>query len=158
MLRAHGVDLVLSGHDHIFERCEDNGVRYVVSGGGGAPLYRNVSPLPSTIKVEPTYHFIEATVTGRTVSLVAKRLDGSILDRACFGHTPGWDCNSKPEAAERPAPTAARDDSAAPSVTASRCGCREAGSSAPRGGAILLLLPFLWSLGARRASRGRGLI
>ena len=34
------VDLVLSGHDHNYQRFRaQNGVRYVVDGGGGAPLY-----------------------------------------------------------------------------------------------------------------------
>jgi hypothetical protein len=40
LLHAHKVDVVFSGHDHIYERGDANGIRYVVSGGGGAPLYR----------------------------------------------------------------------------------------------------------------------
>jgi hypothetical protein len=40
LFERHGVDLVLSGHDHNYQRFrEHNGVRYVVHGGGGAPLY-----------------------------------------------------------------------------------------------------------------------
>jgi predicted phosphodiesterase len=36
----HGVDLVFSGHDHHYARGEaDNGLSFVVAGGGGAPLY-----------------------------------------------------------------------------------------------------------------------
>jgi 3',5'-cyclic AMP phosphodiesterase CpdA len=36
----HGVDLVLSGHDHNYQRfAARRGVRYVVHGGGGARLY-----------------------------------------------------------------------------------------------------------------------
>ncbi len=33
-----GVDLVFSGHDHDYERSVVNGIPYIVSGGGGAPL------------------------------------------------------------------------------------------------------------------------
>jgi 3',5'-cyclic AMP phosphodiesterase CpdA len=40
LFQQHGVDLVLSGHDHNYQRfAEWHGVRYVVHGGGGAHLY-----------------------------------------------------------------------------------------------------------------------
>jgi 3',5'-cyclic AMP phosphodiesterase CpdA len=40
LFERFGVDLVLSGHDHNYQRfAEHRGVRYVVHGGGGAPLY-----------------------------------------------------------------------------------------------------------------------
>ena len=35
LFERYGVDLVLSGHDHVFERSTVNGVKYVVTGGGG---------------------------------------------------------------------------------------------------------------------------
>jgi predicted phosphodiesterase len=34
-----GIDLVLSGHDHIYERIEVGGVIYIVNGAGGKALY-----------------------------------------------------------------------------------------------------------------------
>ena len=39
LLEERGVALVLAGHNHCYERFEVNGITYVVSGGGGAPLY-----------------------------------------------------------------------------------------------------------------------
>jgi 3',5'-cyclic AMP phosphodiesterase CpdA len=40
LFQRYGVDLVLSGHDHNYQRfAEWHGVRYVVQGGGGAHLY-----------------------------------------------------------------------------------------------------------------------
>jgi 3',5'-cyclic AMP phosphodiesterase CpdA len=40
LFEKYGVDLVLSGHDHNYQRfAERNGVRYVVHGGGGQHLY-----------------------------------------------------------------------------------------------------------------------
>ena len=33
------VSFVFSGHDHLYQRGEVDGLKYVVSGGGGAPLY-----------------------------------------------------------------------------------------------------------------------
>jgi 3',5'-cyclic AMP phosphodiesterase CpdA len=47
LFQQHGVDLVLSGHDHNYQRfAEWHGVRYVVHGGGGAHLYP-VEPCPN---------------------------------------------------------------------------------------------------------------
>ncbi len=40
----YGVDVVFSGHDHYYEHgVSGNGIDYVISGGGGAPLY-DVNP------------------------------------------------------------------------------------------------------------------
>lgn len=38
--RSMGVDLVLSGHDHDYERIVRDGLNYVVDGAGGAKLYK----------------------------------------------------------------------------------------------------------------------
>lgn len=41
LFEEHGVDLVLAGHDHNYQRfAPRRGVTYVVTGAGGAPLYR----------------------------------------------------------------------------------------------------------------------
>jgi hypothetical protein len=38
LLEQYGVDAVFNGHDHDYERSTVNGIRYIVAGGGGAPL------------------------------------------------------------------------------------------------------------------------
>lgn len=35
----HGVALVMSGHQHLYNRSEKDGVLYVITGGGGAQLH-----------------------------------------------------------------------------------------------------------------------
>ena len=40
LLEEGGVDLVFSGHDHIYERSVHNGLNYITCGNGGAPLYQ----------------------------------------------------------------------------------------------------------------------
>lgn len=39
VLKAAGVQLVLNGHDHGFQRMKKDGITYIVTGGGGAGLY-----------------------------------------------------------------------------------------------------------------------
>ncbi len=39
LFEEKGVDLVVSGHDHNYQRIEVNDITYIVSGGAGAPLY-----------------------------------------------------------------------------------------------------------------------
>jgi len=38
LFEQYGVDAVFNGHDHDYERSTVNGIRYIVAGGGGAPL------------------------------------------------------------------------------------------------------------------------
>ena len=57
-------ELVVSGHDHDYERTESiNGTVHVVSGGGGARLYK-VDPGPHTAKALSTFQFLEVEVDG----------------------------------------------------------------------------------------------
>ncbi len=39
LFEKYQIDAVFTGHDHHYERSEVNGTCYIVSGGGGAPLY-----------------------------------------------------------------------------------------------------------------------
>jgi hypothetical protein len=46
--RALGMDAVLTGHDHVYERLEVDGIPYFVDGMGGSSLYRFGTPLPQS--------------------------------------------------------------------------------------------------------------
>lgn len=54
---ASGVRLVLMGHIHAFWVGEHRGVRYIISGGGGSPLY----PLPPGYHMQRFAHVLWAT-------------------------------------------------------------------------------------------------
>ena len=136
LLAQHKIDLVVSGHDHIYERGDAMGIRYVVSGGGGAPVYRDIKPLASTRKVEATHHFVEVTVTSDAVKLATKRSDGSLLEKCGFTKKAGWDCDvaaasvaPTDAAALRSTPASEAPSPSSSSSTSSRCGCRAVGRS-----------------------------
>jgi hypothetical protein len=93
LLRTHHVDLVLSGHDHIYERGSSEGLKYLVSGGGGAPLYRIDRLQPMSLKAEAAYHFIEISATPANMKIIARRVDGTVLDRCGFAKGEPWDCD-----------------------------------------------------------------
>ena len=77
LLAAHKVDLVFAGHDHIYERGDGGSLKYVVSGGGGAPLYAIAHDAPTTRKAEAAYHFVEVTRRRRRAAhRRPTRLDG----------------------------------------------------------------------------------
>ena len=70
------------GHDHNYQHYLKNGVHYVITGGGGAPLYDvDKPPRGITQKVISTEHFVSVSVTGKSAHIDAWGLDGSILDR-----------------------------------------------------------------------------
>ena len=132
LLRAHKVDLVISGHDHIYERGFADGLPYLVSGGGGAPVYRVKKAEPTSRRYESVRHFIEASVSPAAIQFVATRPDGSTIERCALRKGDGWDCDGakgeKEDAggAAGPSPTTATAPEPPPS--SSRCGCRTAGT------------------------------
>jgi hypothetical protein len=71
----HRVQLVLSGHDHDYERIRpQNGVQYIVTGGGGIGTY-SVGTSSFTAFSEEVIHFVYADV--RTDELVLHAIDAN---------------------------------------------------------------------------------
>lgn len=158
LLRAHKVDVVIAGHDHIYERGVSDGISYLVSGGGGAPLYRVKKPDVTSRRYESARHFIEASVTGVAIQFVATRADGSPIERCALRKNAGWDCDGDDKAGGGVA-AARAPSSSAPSApgSSSRCTCRAAGADGAAGGREPLWAALLGALAAvalrvRRAS------
>lgn len=60
LFERYGVDAVFNGHDHDYERFTVAGIRYIVTGGGGAPLRdqdRSHPDLALSEKYVKSYHF-----------------------------------------------------------------------------------------------------
>lgn len=64
---SHAKFLVISGHNHNYERYEHNGVMYIVTGGGGAtPYMPHRNPNDFYQGTGPTYHYCLVTMeTGK---------------------------------------------------------------------------------------------
>ncbi|MGH7328049.1 MAG: metallophosphoesterase family protein, partial [Polyangiaceae bacterium] len=148
IFKAHHIDLIVSGHDHVYERGESHGMAYLVSGGGGAPLYPIGDPLKSTRKGESSYHYIEAKIDGDTFSMTAKRIDGALLEACGFKKGSDWDCdspsvhgNATSSAASSTASSGGTKSSQNPddsttSDKSSKCGCKMPGTGESS--------PFAW--------------
>lgn len=89
LFRRARVDLVIAGHDHDYERGDDAGLRYLVSGGAGAPLYRRMHAGDNTRMFAGEHHYVTLDVERARVLLTARRLDGTLLDRVTLTHD-GW--------------------------------------------------------------------
>lgn len=87
---AHHADMVLSGHDHNYERTKPlrgeavqpspaQGTIYVVAGAAGAPLYES-GQNPFTEKSESVYNVVLLKLRAGSLELRAYREDGSLLD------------------------------------------------------------------------------
>ncbi len=79
IIEETGVDLVISGHGHAYERHESGGRTFLVIGGAGAPL----DPVVATstlICTESCHHWLEVTPQGGLLSCVVFRCDGSVAD------------------------------------------------------------------------------
>lgn len=81
LFRKHGVTLVFQGHDHLYYRTQRDGITYVVTGGGGAPLYGRVAALGPGDVYAKVHHFCVADVGPDRVTVTAYRRDLSQLDR-----------------------------------------------------------------------------
>jgi len=60
LFEKYGVQAVFSGHDHDYERSMYNGTYYIVSGGGGAPLYDSSRANAYSEFFAKVYHFCAA--------------------------------------------------------------------------------------------------
>ena len=94
-MRKAGVGLIFSGHDHAYERGESEGLKYIVTGGAGAPLYARKRVLNEARVFESTHHFVEVAVDGEAVTTTAHRASGGVLDKCGFRGRGGWSCGEE---------------------------------------------------------------
>ena len=81
LMEKYKITAVFNGHAHNYQHHLKNGIHYVVTGGGGAPLYDPDAPIPGvTLKVERTEHYVRIKVTGNQAKVEAIALDGRLLD------------------------------------------------------------------------------
>lgn len=149
LLKRHRVDLVVSGHDHIYERGTVDGLAYLVSGGGGAPTYPIESRVSGSKKAEPARHFVEVSVSRAALQLAATRADGSTIERCGLVKGAGWDCDGE---ASSPKPAGGE---VTPKPHPSRCGCTVVGHSGADGrvaAALVALVAVVIAVRRRRAA------
>ena len=85
LFESYGVQLVLSGHDHNYQRfAKRNGVTYVVHGGGGAGLYRPrgcPSSYPPRVRARFEHGFLSVSIGPDDVAVSTVDLRGRVTDR-----------------------------------------------------------------------------
>ena len=81
-----GVDLVLNGHDHNYQRfAAKGGVTYVVTGGGGNPTLYRLDPCPAgtprrVVGDDQHYHFVAIEGSPRALRIEAIAVGGHRID------------------------------------------------------------------------------
>lgn len=104
----HKVDLVLTGHEHQYERFRVGGVNYVVTGGGGGRLTRFFG-LHYSLKKATVHHFLHLSVTQDTLTMKAIDIDGREIEmleltKKRDGETPDAKVDNKPDKGQTPLP------------------------------------------------------
>jgi acid phosphatase type 7 len=81
MFEKYRVAAAFFGHDHNYQHYLKSGIHYVITGGGGAPLYDVSKPAEGiTVKAARTENFVSVSVAGKTAHFHALSIDGSSLD------------------------------------------------------------------------------
>ncbi len=81
IFETNGVDLVLNGHDHDYERNQEiSGVDYIVTGGGGRATYAKESNNPYSKVFVSENHFVGLKVYPHKISLRAIDKRGYEID------------------------------------------------------------------------------
>jgi predicted phosphodiesterase len=88
ILIAGDVDVVLSGHEHVYERTHpQHGISYFVSGAAGSLRRGDVRPSPITARAfDSDYHFMLMEISGpelyfQTISRQGETVDAGVISR-----------------------------------------------------------------------------
>jgi 3',5'-cyclic AMP phosphodiesterase CpdA len=74
LLSKYKVDAVFAGHEHYYEKRTVDGILYIITGGGGAPIY-------DMEEYGGFNHFVQVTVNGDKVSAEVIDINGKVRDR-----------------------------------------------------------------------------
>jgi hypothetical protein len=136
-----GVDLVLSGHEHSYERLERDGITYIVNGLGGASRYPFSEPVGgSRVRYNANDGALRLDATPGALRLEMATVDGEIVDR--------FDVPAAPDLS-----VAALQDGVGPSTAYEGTGDASISEAEPN--RSLGDLPWLRANGDPRPDRGR---
>ena len=77
---SSGVSAVFTGHDHLYCKYQKDGLYYVITGGGGSPLYKDAC-LGKEIS---QYHFLNVEIEGDTITISAVNNQNATIDSFSF--------------------------------------------------------------------------
>ena len=80
LLKKMGVRFVFSGHNHNYSRAVVDGIQYITTGGGGAPLYDPDTTRPHIVTADKSHHFTRVSISGRKIRISVIRADGSLIE------------------------------------------------------------------------------
>lgn len=86
LFEEYEVDFVINGDNHYYSRAEVNGVTHITTGGGGAPLYTPDSTNAFVVKSDKSHHFCEFQIDGDSATVLARRADGTIIEKFTVTH------------------------------------------------------------------------
>lgn len=87
LFRDYGVDVVFAGHDHFYLHHLEDGVHYVITGGGGSPLASTPSLGAGDVFGASGYHHVKVDETSSQLTVRAINTSGATLET--FTVTPG---------------------------------------------------------------------
>ncbi len=79
-LEKGGINLILNGHTHGYERGYLNGIYHMIIGGGGGDLDMKCNDFPFIEKTNYVHHFIYGDVLCDRLKITAVDIDGNIFD------------------------------------------------------------------------------
>lgn len=81
LFEEYNVDIVFSGHDHDYERSFKNGIYYIVTGGGGAPLRGQSTTSRFSQVFEESHNFCTLSVSDGRMTIEAFDPAENVIDR-----------------------------------------------------------------------------
>ncbi|MFA6002152.1 MAG: metallophosphoesterase, partial [Thermoleophilia bacterium] len=79
LFRQYGVDVVFEGHEHYYHHHVEDGVQYVITGGGGSPLM--IQPAPQTGDIFSWSGYEHVKVDETSASLKVSAIDSTGVTR-----------------------------------------------------------------------------
>ncbi len=88
LAKTYGVELVVTGHDHDYERSKSiDGTTYIVSGSAGAPIHP-IRPQSFTAAARTEPHYVLVDVDGDALSIRAVNLKNEVFDHVAIPLNP----------------------------------------------------------------------
>jgi len=105
--KTAGIDVVFSGHDHYAERgFTEQGLYYVIHGGGGAPLYNTLGPRSTndhTIMYgETRLGYAIVKIDGPKATVEIKGIGGELVDTFTYGDAAAPECSQPADCGAAP--------------------------------------------------------